>query len=206
MHDNLELDNRMKDRGNKLADKSVHLLTGWRSCVNGPLFKAVKRGGVRFTSLQVVIVATGEGTLIFFTWQISNIMYCQIILNTTGVTRRPCSQYSDLLWLINPAATTCHWTINHDDLHLSPTRARSLTLLHLSAHLNMRWRLDGSQKISLWESTAWQRCLHVREIWLRNMHACASGCDAPFSPQTEAVSWFCLHVPPHGSSSCQIWE
>lgn len=112
-------------------------------------------------------------------------MRCQIILNTTAVTWRPCSQYSDLLWLINPAATTCHWTINHDDLHPHPS---SLTLLHLSAHLNMRWRLNGSQKISLWDSAAWQRCLHVREIWLRNTHGCASGCDAHFSPQMEAIS------------------
>lgn len=142
-------------------------------------------GGESLTSLQIVVVAIGEGTFIFFTWQISNIMHCQIILNTTAVTRRPCSQYLDLLWLINPAATTCHWTINHDDLHPHPS---SLTLLHLSAHLNMRWRLNGSQKISLWDSTAWQRCLHVREIWLRNTHGCASGCDAHFSPQMEAIS------------------
>lgn len=31
-----------------------------------------------------------------------------------SVTRWPCSQYSDLLWLINSATTVCHWPINQD--------------------------------------------------------------------------------------------
>lgn len=84
----------------------------------GPRVNAVhgeftKGGGeLLLTSPQVVISAAGEGMLIFFAWQISNIMHCQIILNMASVTRWPCSQYSDLLWLINSAATACHWTIN----------------------------------------------------------------------------------------------
>lgn len=59
----------------------------------GPRVTAVHReftkrrrrpGGGGHSSLQrseVVISAAGEGTLIFFAWQISNIMHCQIILN-----------------------------------------------------------------------------------------------------------------------------
>lgn len=86
----------------------------------GPRVKAVHRdltkwgGELLLTAPQVVISATGEATLIFFAWQISNIMHCQIILNMASVTRWPRSQYSDLLWLINSAATACHWPINQD--------------------------------------------------------------------------------------------
>lgn len=138
-----------------------------------------KRGGeLLLNSPQVVISAAGEGMLIFFVWQISNIMHCQIILNMASVTRRPCSQYSDLLWLINSAATACHWTINQDPSPPPPPNpAHPPTLLHLSAHLNMRWRLDGFHKISLWENTAWQSCLHVYA-----QLSCANGCDNPSHP------------------------
>lgn len=100
-----------------------HLLTlsKWRGPLPmGPGVKAAHWGYTKwgwellFTAPQVVISAAGEGMFIFFAWQISNIMHCQIILNMASVTRWPHSQYSDLLWLINSAATACHWPINQD--------------------------------------------------------------------------------------------
>lgn len=114
-----------------------------------------------------------------------------------SVTRWPRSQYSDLLWLINSAATACHWPINQDvsapPHHTTPPPPPPLprlTLLHLSAHLNMRWRLDGFHRISLWENTAWQNCLHVWEFWLRNMHSSPVPADVttPLSPKSEVFS------------------
>lgn len=183
-------------------------LSKWaRPLSMGPRVKAVhrefpKRGGeLLFNSLQVVISAAGEATLIFSVWQISNIMHCQIILNTLSVTRRPCSQYSDLLWLINSTATACHWTINQDTpptpphYHTYPPPnkpAHPLTLLHLSAYLNMRWRLAGFHKISLWENTRRGKAVYTCRNFDR-AKCTALLCQwtwQPLSPQSEVFSRF----------------
>lgn len=112
------------------------------------------------TAPQAVIFATGEGMLIFSAWHISTITHCQIILNMSDVTRCPCSQYSDLLCLINSATAACHWPINQDNHRppqpLAPPKTTPFFFFHLSAYLNMRWRLDGFHKISFGENKVWK--------------------------------------------------
>lgn len=145
------------NRRHKTTVKSMHTdvfyhllwqsltLSKWRGapCQWGPRVKAVHRdftkwgGELLLTSPQVVISAAGEGMLIFFAWQISNIMHCQIILNTASVTRWPRSQYSDLLWLINSGATACHWPINQDISNSPP-------------HHHLLWLFFTCQPIWIW--------------------------------------------------------
>lgn len=73
------------------------------------------------------------------------------------------------------------------------TRVRSLTLLHLSANLNMRWRFGGSPgKHGLAK-------LFTRVGYM--IEECAWHCQriTPFSPPMEAISWFVytLRCAPH---------
>lgn len=64
------------------------------------------------------------------------------------------------------------------------TRARSLTLLHLSANLNMRWRLGGSPG----EHGPAKLFTRVGNM----IEECARRCQriSPSSPPTEAISPF----------------
>lgn len=160
-------------------------LSKWaRPLSMGPRVKAVhrefpKRGReLLLNSLQAVISAAGEATLIFFVWQISNIMHCQIILNTLSVTRRTCSPYSDLLWLINSTATVCHWTINQDIPPPHPythtptpqtcTSSDSSSPVSLFEYeVALGWL---PQNKPLGEHAAWRSCSHMSEFWLSKMH------------------------------------
>lgn len=138
--------------------------------------------------------------LIFPAWHISTIMHCQILLNMSGVTPRPV--FSIFRFALPHKLSHCRMPLAHQSRQPPPTPDPSYNptpphptptlFFHLSAYLNMRWRLNGFQKISFWENKAWKSWIFYLGIF--SAFPLANGLDSNFRLFQDWISYFNLHL------------
>lgn len=125
-------------------------------------------------------------------------MHCQIILNMVSVTRWSCSQYSDFLWLINSAATACHWPINQDI---------STPFLRFFFTCQPIWIWGGAWMASTKRKPLGEHglaklftCVQILIEEYAEL-SCANGCDNPSHPSQRSFPYLFTHYKMYISSS-----